>query len=344
MAEGKRLEELAELVGGTLRGDGSVVITGVASLEEACKGDITFLSHPRYKRFLATTKASAVVVSPELADTMAGRNLIVVQNPYLAFARIMASIGPTRHPSPGIHPSAFIDPSATIGEDVSIQAGVFLSRGATVGNNVVLYPGVYVGEDVEIGADTIIHSNVSIREGVRIGHRVIIHCNSVIGSDGFGYTQVGSRHVKIPQVGTVVIADDVEIGACVTIDRATTGATVIGRGTKIDNLVQIGHNVKIGEDTIIVAQNGIAGSAKVGNNVTLAGQVGVTGHLEIADGCVIGAKSLVSSSIRTRGVYTGYPLGEHKRWLKAQTLVQKLPELKEKLKELEERLEKLEKK
>ncbi len=344
MAEGKRLEELTELVGGTLLGDGSVVITGVASLEEACKGDITFLSHPRYKRFLATTKASAVVVSPELADIMADRNLIVVHNPYLAFARIMASIRPTRHPSPGIHPAAFIDPSATIGEDVSIQAGVFLSKGARVGNNVVLYPGVYVGENAEIGDDTVIYSNVSIREESKIGKRVIIHCNSVIGSDGFGYIQDGGRHHKIPQVGTVVVEDDVEIGACVTIDRATTGATIIGRGTKIDNLVQIGHNVKVGEDTIIVAQVGIAGSARIGNRVTLAGQSGVLGHLEIVDDCVIGTKSLVSSSIKNKGTYTGYPLLEHKRWLKAQTLVQKLPEIKDKIKELEERLERLEKK
>ncbi len=344
MAEGKTLKELAELVGGVLRGDGSTIITGVASIEEAKKGDITFLSHTRYRRFLATTGASAIVISPELADTAEGRNLIVVKNPYLAFARIMASIKPVRHPPAGIHPTAHIDPSASIGRDVSIQAGVFISRGVKLGDRVVLYPGVYVGEDVEIGSESIIYSNVSIREGSRIGQRVVIHCNSVVGSDGFGYVRDGTRHVKIPQVGTVVIEDDVEIGACVTIDRATTGTTVIGRGTKIDNLVQIAHNVRIGEDTIVVAQVGIAGSVKVGNRVILAGQVAVTEHLEIVDDCVIGMKSLVSSTIRDKGAYTGYPLMEHRRWLKLQALVQKLPELKEKLRELEERIERLEKK
>ncbi len=344
MAEGKRLKELAELVGGFLKGDEATLITGVASLEEAKAGDITFLSHQRYKRFLATTGASAIVVSPEVAESVEGKNLIVVENPYLAFAKIMSHLKPVTHPPAGISPEAHIDPSATIGSDVSIQAGVFISKGAKVGNRVVLYSGVYIGDNAEIGDDTVIYPNVSIREESKIGRRVIIHCNSVIGSDGFGYISEGGKHHKIPQVGTVVVEDDVEIGACVTIDRATTGSTVIGKGTKIDNLVQIAHNVRIGENSIVVAQAGVAGSAKIGNRVTLAGQVGVAGHLEITDDCVIGAKSLVSSSVKNKGAYTGYPLLEHKRWLKAQTLVQKLPEIKDKLRELEERLNRLEKK
>ena len=338
------LKELAELVGGTLRGDGLLKITGVASLEDARGGDISFVSSPRYRKLAATTEASALVVSPQLADTVKDKPLIVAEDPYRAFAKIIAYFVPLRHPFSGISKEAFIDPSATIADGVTIGAGVFVAAGAQIGSRTVLYPGVFVGEDVVIGEDTLIYSNVSIREGSKIGSRVVIHCNSVVGSDGFGYIPDGRKHMKIPQVGNVVIEDDVEIGACVTIDRATTGTTLIGRGTKIDNLVQIGHNVKVGHNTIIVAQNAIAGSVRVGNNVTLAGQVGIVGHIDIADGTVVGAKSLVTSAIKDGGNYTGYPAIEHKRWLRAQAIVSKLPELNERLKELEQKVKRLEKK
>jgi UDP-3-O-[3-hydroxymyristoyl] glucosamine N-acyltransferase len=341
MAVEKTLEELARQVQGRVIGDGSLVITGVATIEEARPGEISFLAAPRYTSFVKATKASAVIV-PEDKAGLKGPNLLVVKDPYMAFAAMLKLFRPTVMPPAGVHPKAEVNRKAVLGKGVSIQPFAFIDEGAKLGDNVLIFPGVYVGRGVEIGDDTVIYSNVSVREGSIIGKRVIIHCNSVIGSDGFGYAKEGARYHKIPQTGIVKIGDDVEIGACVTIDRATVGETSVGRGTKIDNLVQIAHNVKIGEDTIIVAQVGISGSTRIGSRVTLAGQVGIVGHIEIADDCIVGAKSGVHNDIKTKGVFTGYPALPHKEWLRVQAITAKLPELKKRLEELEKRVKEVE--
>ncbi len=340
MAE-KSLEELAELVGGRVIGDGKRVIKGVATIEDARPGDLTFLASPKYLSYIKTTEASAVIVPEERAG-IEGQTLLVVKNPYMAFAEMLKLFKPAFMPPAGIHPKAEVHEKAVLGQGVSIQPYAFVDEGARLGDNVKIFPGAYVGPGVEIGDDTIVYSNVSIREGSVIGKRVIIHCNSVIGSDGFGYAKEGARYLKIPQTGIVRVGDDVEIGACVTIDRATVGETSLGRGAKIDNLVQIAHNVKVGEDTVIVAQVGVSGSTRIGDRVTLAGQVGVVGHIEIADETIVGAQSGVHNDIKKKGVFSGSPAIAHNVWLRAQAVISKLPEMKKRLEELERRIKELE--
>ncbi|MBI5286681.1 MAG: UDP-3-O-(3-hydroxymyristoyl)glucosamine N-acyltransferase [Deltaproteobacteria bacterium] len=344
----KSLGELAGFVGGEVSGDGEVAITGVASLEDASQGDITFIANPRYIPFVSTTRASAIIASADMAQSIKGRNILIAINPYLAFARVLDlfTSGPggtdLKSVPMGIHPKAELHPTARIGSSPSIYPFVYIGEGVRVGDRVTLFPGVYIGRDVTIGDDVLIYSNVSIREDCRIGNRVIIHCNAVIGSDGFGFAKDGSRLHKIPQTGIVRIEDDVEIGACVTIDRATLGETAIRRGTKIDNLVQIAHNVEIGEDSIIVAQVGIAGSAKIGSRVELGGQVGVVGHIAIGDDVKVGAQSGVAHDLPSGQVFSGSPAIPHKDWLRAQGIFAKLPEMRKTLLDLERKVRELE--
>lgn len=334
---GKSLDELARFVGGEVGGDGDVLITGVANLEDADEGDITFIANPKYMPMLATTKASAIIASPDITDSLRGRNCLIIKNPYLAFAKILTLFTPPTPFYKGIHPKVEVHPTAIIGSSPSISPFVYIGEGSRLGDRATLFPGVYIGRDVTIGDDTLIYSNVSIREGCRIGNRVIIHCNTVIGSDGFGFAKDGTKLYKIPQVGIVRIEDDVEIGACVTIDRATLGETVIRRGTKIDNLVQIAHNVEIGEDSTIVAQVGISGSTKVGKRVTLAGQVGVVGHIEIGDDVMVGGQSGVTKDLPPRQAFSGMPAIPHREWLRAVGIFAKLPEMRKTLMELEKK-------
>lgn len=345
----KTLRELAGLVGGDIAGDENVIINGVASIDTAKEGDITFIAGPKYIAGISGTKASAIIASPEIkerhglsAAAQAGRNFLYVKNPYLAFAKMLAFFNPPALPYQGIYPGAYIHHTAEIGSSVSIYPYVYIDEGANIGDRAVLYPGVYIGRGASIGDDTVLYSNVSVREGCCIGKRVIIHCNSVVGSDGFGFAKDGSTYHKISQIGIVRIEDDVEVGACVTIDRATLGETVVGRGTKIDNLAQIAHNVTIGENSIIVAQVGIAGSTKIGNRVTLAGQVGVAGHIEITDDVVIGSQSGVAQDVKQKGVFSGTPAIPHMEWLKAQNIFAKLPEMRKKILELEKKVKELE--
>lgn len=337
----KTLRELAGLVGGDIAGDENVIINGVASIDTAEEGDITFIAGRKYIAGISGTKASAIIASPEIKERH-GRNFLYVKNPYLAFAKMLAFYNPPPLPYQGIYPGAYIHHTAEIGSSVSIYPYVYIDEGANIGDRVLLHPGVYIGRGASIGDDTVLYSNVSVREGCRIGKRVIIHCNSVVGSDGFGFAKDGSKYHKIPQIGIVRIEDDVEVGACVTIDRATLGETVVGKGTKIDNLAQIAHNVTIGENSIIVAQVGIAGSTKIGSRVTLAGQVGVAGHIEITDDVVIGSQSGVAQDVKEKGVFTGTPAIPHMEWLKAQNIFAKLPEMRKKILELEKRVEELE--
>ena len=337
---GKTIAELAGLVGGIVAGDGAAVITGAASLEEAGPGDISFVAEKKYSGLLASTRATAVVVSE---GAPASLNLIIVKNPQLAFARIVEVLRPLPIPAPGVHPRAEVHPGASLGEGVSVQAFCAIEEGASVGARTVLFPGVYVGRGAKIGPDCIIYSGVAIREGSLVGRGVIIHCNSVIGSDGFGYARDRQKYVKVPQRGIVRIEDDVEIGACVTIDRATLGETIVGRGTKIDNLVQVAHNVAIGEDTVIVSQAGIAGSTKVVSRVQIGGQAGIGGHITIGDDVGVGAKSGVVQDIPSRSVFAGFPAIPHAQWLRAQNIYSKLPLLKKELGEMEKRLLEIEK-
>ncbi len=335
----KTLKELAGVVGGELAGDGSLVIKGVAGIKEARPGELTFLANPKYLRELTRTKATAVIVSPEV--TVEGRAAIKVKNPYLAFAKVVALYAPISHAPTGVMDGASVSPGAKLGAGVTIYPNSYVEAGAAIGEGSVLYPGVFVGEGSVIGAGCIIYPNVVIREGVKIGDRVIIHGGTVIGGDGFGYATEAGKHYKIPQIGGVVIEDDVEIGSNTAVDRGALGDTVIRKGTKVDNLVQVAHNVVIGEGSLIVAQAGISGSTELGRGVVLAGQVGLVGHIKLGDGVMVGAKSGVSNDLST-GAYSGIPAIPHRDWLRVHAVLPKLPELKKTIKELSKRLEALE--
>lgn len=324
--------DLAAYLGGEVSGDPSIGITGLAGLDDAKEGDLTFLANPRYAGKVATTRASAVVIAP--GGELYGRTGIVVADPYLAFAKLLTLFTSRPRVSKGIMPGAYVSPTARIGTEPSIYPGVYVGEGVTVGDRVTLHPNVVIGDGVTIGDDVTLHAGVSVRGGCRIGNRVTVHDNTTIGSDGFGYAPDGDGHYKIPQVGIVIVEDDVEIGANCAIDRAALKATRIGRGTKIDNLVQIAHNCEIGENCIIVSQVGISGSTRLGRNVTLGGQVGVAGHLTIADGTTIAAKSGVMGDVE-KGVYGGIPIRPHREWLRSAALVERLPEMRKKIAELE---------
>ena len=339
--QSKTLRELAGLVDGEVAGNENVIISGVAGIDNVKEGEITFIANPKYAAGISNTTASAIIVSPDI-KVQEGKNFLYVKNPYLVFAKVLAIFNPPAMPPAGIHPESYVHQTAKIGSSVSIYPHVYVAEDAVIGDKVVLYPGVFIGKGVSIGEETIVYSNVSVREGCSIGKRVVIHCNAVVGSDGFGFAKDGAKYHKIPQCGIVRIEDDVEIGACVTIDRATLGETIIRRGTKIDNLVQIAHNVSIGEDSVIVAQVGIAGSTKIGNRATLAGQVGVADHIKIADDVIIGPQSGVAQDIPSKGVFSGTTAIPHREWLKAQNIFTKLPEMRKMLLELERRVKELE--
>jgi UDP-3-O-[3-hydroxymyristoyl] glucosamine N-acyltransferase len=331
------LQELAALCGGELRGDPNEKITGAAALSEAVPGEITFYADPRYRSRLHKTRASAIFVPLDFSEKTAAAQ-IRVTNPSKAFEQIVLKLAPEPIAfAPGIHPTAVVDPSAKIGDGVSIQPHAVIENGATIGDNTVIGAGSYVGHETIIGPSCLIYPNVTIRERTKIGARVIIHSGAVIGADGFGFEFVESRHRKIPQIGIVQIDGDVEIGANTTIDRARFGRTWIQEGVKIDNLVQIAHNVVIGKDSIIAAQTGISGSTRVGEKVMMAGQVGVIGHLTIDDNTIIAAQSGISKDL-LGGAWFGspaVPLAEAKRQI---AWVHRLGKLFDRVKALEKKL------
>jgi UDP-3-O-[3-hydroxymyristoyl] glucosamine N-acyltransferase len=328
------LEELAARLGATVVGDGNTVITGVAGIEEAREGEVTFVANPRYRSKLFSTSASAAIVPPDVKE--APLALLVTPEPYVAFAKALEVFHPRERPESGVSPDAWVDPSARVGRDVSILPLAYVGKEAEIGDRTVLYPFVYVGDRVRLGEDCCIYSHVSIREGCELGDRVILQNGVKVGSDGFGYAQQGSRHRKIPQVGIVRIEDDVEIGANTCIDRATMGETRIGRGSKVDNLVQLAHNVRIGEDVILVSQAGISGSTSVGDRAVLGGQVGVAGHVRIGRDVKIGAKSGVHASIADGSIVaSGIPTMPYEVYLKAMAVLKQLPGIREKVRKLE---------
>ena len=334
-----KLSELAERLGCELRGDGDAEVGGVAGIEEAGPGDLTFLANPRYAARLASSRAGAVILAPGHPAPVPS---LVTEDPYLAFARAVALLRPPARPAPGVHPSAQVDPTAALGEGVHVGALVVVGPGARVGARSVLHPHVVLYERAEVGEDCLLHSGAQLREGCRLGNRVVVQNGAVIGGDGFGFARDREgRYHKFPQVGIVVVGDDVEIGALTAIDRAALGETRIGRGTKLDNLVQVGHSVTIGEDTVLAGQVGIAGSTQVGSRVTLAGQVGVAGHLTIGDGVITTAQTGIPGSVEKGSVVSGYPAIENRAWLKSCAVFARLPELQKRLRELERRVESL---
>jgi len=334
------LRDIAESIGGTVIGDDQVLIGGINSLFLAEKGEISFLSDPRLKDQIKGTKASAVIVK-ELTSLYQGPQLIS-PNPYLAYARVATIFAPPVPRFPGLSEKAIIGEGTHLGKDVSVYPFVYVGQEAVIGDEVVLFPGVYVGDRVTIGDRSVIYPNVAIMSDCIIGKEVIIHAGTVIGSDGFGYAWDGDVGVKIPQTGIVQIEDRAEIGAQNTIDRASLGKTKIGKGVKIDNLVQISHNVVVGENSIIVAQAGIAGSTRIGSNVVIGPQVGVSDHLEIGDRVMVVGGSGVAKSIPAGEVVSGFPTMPHRLWLKTRGHIRRLPEYSERLRELEDRVEELE--
>ncbi|MCX5687828.1 MAG: UDP-3-O-(3-hydroxymyristoyl)glucosamine N-acyltransferase [Candidatus Omnitrophica bacterium] len=336
----KTLKEIAHIIDGEIIGDENIIVTGICGIKEAKEGDLTFVANSRYLPLMGQTRASAIITSMDVKT--APKSIIRTKNPSLAFAKMVSLLAPNdiRRPK-GIHPTAIIGDKVKIGKNVAIDPYVVLEDNVEIKDNTVLYAGVYIGHHTKVGRDCIIYPYVIIRESVTIGNKVVIHGGTVIGSDGFGFSTVQGVHHRIPQIGTVIIEDDVEIGANVTIDRARFDKTIIKQGTKIDNLVQIAHNVSIGENSIIVAQSGISGSANIGKNVTIAGQSGIIGHISIGDNVVVAAQSGVTKSIPSNTCVSGYPAKPHIFAKKIHAFTQNLPELFKKVKQLEEEIEKL---
>jgi UDP-3-O-[3-hydroxymyristoyl] glucosamine N-acyltransferase len=340
MQQTKTLKELAEYLGGTVRGDETCRVSGLAPLEAAGVDSITFLANPKYASKVAETGAGAVLMTP--GGEGYGRNVIEVANPYLAFAKLLTLFYVQPHTPRGVMPEACIGIGVSLGEDLTIYPGAIIGDNVTLGDGCVIHPGAVIYAGVTIGDGSIIHANAVVRERCRIGKRCVIQPGAVIGSDGFGYAPDGSSYYPIPQIGIVVLEDDVEVGANTCIDRAALEVTLIRRGTKLDNLVQIAHNCMIGEDCMIVSQVGISGSTKIGNHVTLAGQVGVAGHLTIGDNVIVGAQSGVPGSLPANAGYSGSPVLPHKEWLKSMAVVANLPDLRKTVASLEKRIAGLE--
>lgn len=337
----KTLLELADLVGGVVAGDPGIVIKGLGTLETAREGQITFLANPRYAAKVNDTRASAIVLASGV-DSF-GLSAIVVENPYLAFAKLLTFFTTRPRSHRGIMPGAIIGEEVAIGEEASIYPGAVVGDRVVIGKRVTLHPNVTLYDDVVLGDDVTLHSGVSVRERCRIGNRVIIHNGTTIGGDGFGYAPDGAAYFKIPQIGIVIIEDDVEIGANAAVDRAALEVTRVGRGTKIDNLVQVGHNCLIGEDCIIVGQAGIAGSTRLGKHVTLGGQVAIAGHLTVGDGAMISGKSGVMSDVAPGEILSGTPAMPHKARLRSAAVFPHLPEMRKSLAKMGIRMARIEK-
>jgi UDP-3-O-[3-hydroxymyristoyl] glucosamine N-acyltransferase len=334
------LQELAERLDCRLEGNGWIEITGIATLEDAQPGDLTFFTNPKYATALTRTRASAVIAGDQASAPCA---ILRTSEPYYTFARAMELFADPWRPPAGAHQLALVAAGATIAADASIGPYVCVGEGARVGARTIVHPHVTVGRFAEVGDDCVIHAHTSIRERVRIGHRVTIQDGVVIGADGYGFARrQDGTHYKIPQVGGVVIEDDVEIGANTTVDRPAVGETRIAAGTKIDNLVQVAHGVRIGRNVLLAAQVGVAGSSVVEDQVTLAGQVGVAGHITIGTGTVATAQTGIPNSVDPGSFISGYPAIPNRDWLKASALFRKLPELRKLVSDLEHRIAELE--
>jgi len=337
---------IAGFLKGEIEGDPGRVVNTVAKIEEGHEGALSFLANPKYEHYIYSTKSSIVLVNKSFVpSSKVEATLIRVDNAYNAFASLLQLVEQSRPRKKGIHPTAVIEASAKIGEDAYIGAYAYIGENCNIGDNCSIYPHVYIGDNTKVGNNCTLNPGVKIYHECILGEGVTIHAGTVIGSDGFGFApQSETEFMKIPQIGNVVIEDHVEIGANVAIDRATMGSTFIRRGVKLDNLIQIGHNVDIGENTVMAAQTGISGSSKVGRNCMIGGQVGVAGHLKIADGARIGAQSGIPGDVKKENsILTGYPAIDHRDFLRCAVLYKKLPELSRKIDALEKGIESLKK-
>ncbi len=335
----RTLGELAVFLEGELHGPADLAIVGIAPIDQATDREITFIAQKRFARLVDQSRAAAFIVSRENAGLPRPR--IIVSHPYLAYAQVAALFAPPFKRWPGVSDLAFLGRGVTLGQEVSVAPLAFIGAGAVLGDRVTIMPGCVIGEEVKIGADTLVYPNVTIRERCSVGARCIIHSGTVIGSDGFGFVPGEAGHVKIPQLGIVIIEDDVEIGANCAIDRGALGATRVGRGVKMDNLVHLAHNVEVGENSLLVAQVGISGSTKLGKGVVLAGQVGLTGHIELGDGVQVGAQSGVHHSVPAGQTVSGSPARPHRDWLQHMGHLPKLPDMYRRLKLLEQQVSEL---
>jgi UDP-3-O-[3-hydroxymyristoyl] glucosamine N-acyltransferase len=336
----RTLAELAEYVGGRVIGDPGVKIKAASTLGRAAEGDVSFLANRRYQNQLRTTRASAVVVGREI--TGAAVPLLVADDPYYAFMQIMVMLhGHRKHKKVGISSKAMIADSAKIGADCHIHECVTICEDSKVGNGCIIYPGVFIGKGTQMGNDCIIYPNVVIYDGCKIGNRVIINANSAIGEDGFGYASHKGVHHKIPQIGTVLLEDDVEIGACCGVERGTLGDTVVGQGSKLGDLVAIGHGAKIGARCLLVAQVGVAGSTTIGHHCMVGGQAGIVGHISIGNNVTIAAQAGVINSIADNSTILGSPAIEANQGKRAYSMIQYLPEMRQNVRSLQEQVERI---
>lgn len=338
------LHILAKELDATIEGDGDMALRGLAPIESASSGDLAFIANKKYRKHLETTGASAVIISDDTAVTRDDLSYLRMKDPYLGFVKALRLFHPpARYADAGIHPLASVDPTATIADSATVAAHVSIGKHVRIGEDTVIAEGAVIRNDVTIGNNTLIYPNVTILDRAIVGDKVIIHSGTTIGSDGFGFAPVEGSYEKIPQVGSVVIEDDVEIGANSCIDRGTIGATLIRRGAKLDNLIQVAHNVEVGEDTVVAAQSGISGSTVVGNNVIIAGQVGLVGHITIGDRVTIGAQSGVSKDLQGEGkMFRGSPAREIYEELRLEAALRHLPELIKTVNRQQTRIEELE--
>lgn len=336
-----KVGEIARLIGATVDGDAEVLITALGKIEEGRPGDLTFFANPKYEPYLYTTQASAIIVQDSFQPkSPISATLLRSADPYSAFTALLKKVTEFLQDKKGIESPSFISPSASIGEDVYIGAFAYIGAGAKIGKGAKIYPNAYIGDQVHVGEGSVVHPNVTIYYGCQIGSHCTLHAGAVIGSDGFGFApQPDGSFAKIPQTGIVRLEDYVEVGANTTIDRATLGETVIRRGAKLDNLIQIAHNVEIGANTVIAAQAGISGSTKLGKNCMVGGQVGIVGHLKLADRTSIGAQSGISKSVETPGkAFRGSPAQDYKKQLRSEAVFRNLEDMAKRLAELERQL------
>jgi UDP-3-O-[3-hydroxymyristoyl] glucosamine N-acyltransferase len=338
---------IAGFLKGEIEGNPEIKVNTIAKIEEGFEGALSFLANPKYEQYIYTTHSSVVLVNKDFKPSSGiAATLIRVDNAYEAFASLLRLVDQARPRKKGIHSTAVIEESATVGSDVYIGPYTYVGENCTIGNGCSIYPHVYIGDSSIIGKNCIINPGVTIYHDCILGEGCIIHAGTVLGSDGFGFApQSESEYMKIPQLGNVVLEDNVEVGANVTIDRATMGSTIIRKGVKLDNLIQIGHNVEVGENTVMAAQTGIAGSTKIGKNCMFGGQVGIAGHIKIANGSKIGAQSGILSPVKEENtIILGTPAIEYRQFFKSSVLFKKLPELKTRIDNIEKVVESLKKK
>lgn len=339
--------QIATLIKGKLEGDPKTKVNQVAKIENAPEGSLSFIANPKYKEHLYTSQASVIIIEENMALTQPVKpTLIRVKDAYGAFASLLEKFNEmmSRKGKMGIEQPSYVSPSASLGKDIYIGAFSYIGENALIGDRVRIYPGSYIGSNVVINEESVLFAGVKVYDGCSIGSRVVIHSGAVIGGDGFGFApQNDGVYRKVPQIGNVILEDDVEIGANTTIDRATMGSTLIHKGVKLDNLIQIAHNAEIGENTVIAAQTGVSGSTKLGKNCIIGGQVGMVGHIQIADGTRVNAQSGISKSVTHPQALNGTPAFDYKRSLKSQAIYRNLPELQQQLNQLSEEVEKIKK-